>query len=37
MKLLDIVVKDAILPKLNATERDEAIAEIIAEFSDPTE
>lgn len=29
MKLLDIVVKDAILPELAATERDDAIAEII--------
>jgi PTS system nitrogen regulatory IIA component len=29
MKLLDIVVKDAILPELKATERDDAIAEII--------
>ena len=29
MKLLDIVVEDAILPKLNAGERDEAIAEVI--------
>lgn len=29
MKLLDIVVKDAIIPQLAATERDEAIGEII--------
>lgn len=29
MKLLDIVVKDAIIPKLKATERDEAISEIV--------
>ena len=29
MKLLNIVVKDAILPNLNATERDEAIAEVV--------
>ena len=29
MKLQDIVVEDAILPDLNATERDAAIAEII--------
>ncbi len=29
MKLLDIVIKDAILPQLAATERDDAIAEII--------
>jgi mannitol/fructose-specific phosphotransferase system IIA component (Ntr-type) len=29
MKLLDIVVKDAILPRLKATQRDEAISEIV--------
>ena len=29
MKLLDIVVEKAILPKLDASERDEAIAEIV--------
>lgn len=29
MKLLDIVVKDAIIPQLAATERDEAIGEIV--------
>jgi mannitol/fructose-specific phosphotransferase system IIA component (Ntr-type) len=29
MKLLEIVVEDALIPNLNATERDEAIAEIV--------
>lgn len=29
MKLLDIVVKNAIIPKLKATERDDAISEIV--------
>lgn len=29
MKLLDIVIKDAILPQLEATKRDDAIAEIL--------
>ena len=29
MKLLDIVVEEAILPRLAATERDDAIAEIM--------
>ena len=29
MKLMDIIVKDAILPELKATKRDEAIAEMV--------
>jgi mannitol/fructose-specific phosphotransferase system IIA component (Ntr-type) len=29
MKLLDIVVKDAIIPNLNSAERDEAVTELI--------